>query len=200
MGQLRKAEFYRRFEAGAWLFAKEMTPGSPAAAAVGSWKTAQEQAQGFNDLFVLKHRLRGTTLDEEGRPKNRTPVDVPLEGFPVVPIAPSEVVWALQQSNQSRCVDAGGMSLPLLRLLPQQAIEVLAALMTLSLRFAAIPDGWRTAVVTPLLKPGKNPSDPNSYRPARKATLVPEARALPASSPQAGPALLTGPRPRDGAV
>lgn len=37
----------------------------------------------------------------------------------------------------------------------------------------SIPDSWKTQIVIPILKPGKDPSDPNSYRPiALSSTLA----------------------------
>lgn len=49
--------------------------------------------------------------------------------------------------------------------LPQKAILKLYYILNACLKMSYFPSNWKNAMVIPLLKPGKNPKDPNSYRP-----------------------------------
>jgi hypothetical protein len=148
---------------GAWRVAQSLDPPSPLQSTVGSWKTDAEQAAGFQRLFVEKHAARGSAAGALPTPPPR--VRAPQRGFDVTAVAASEVRWAVFQAKASRCVDAGGLSIPILRECPEPVFEALALLFTMSLRFTGFPPSWSQGIFVPALKNGKPPELPPSYRP-----------------------------------
>jgi hypothetical protein len=53
----------------------------------------------------------------------------------------------------------------LLKKLPRKAIVYLTHIMNACFKYSYFPTAWKQANVIPILKPGKDPSDPKSYRP-----------------------------------
>lgn len=51
------------------------------------------------------------------------------------------------------------------RALSEEQSESLLFLFTQSFQLGVVPEGWREGIVIPILKPGKGPSLPTSYRP-----------------------------------
>jgi ribonuclease HI len=65
-----------------------------------------------------------------------------------------------------------GVDAELLKLLSQDALSRVAHLFTNILRAGKLPARWKTAVVTALLKPDKDPSQAKSYRPVAITSLL----------------------------
>ena len=49
--------------------------------------------------------------------------------------------------------------------LPNHVRELLVEMFNKFFKESFFPNEWRRAIIIPILKPGKNPSDPKSYRP-----------------------------------
>ncbi len=58
-----------------------------------------------------------------------------------------------------------GLHARLLKMLPEEALEVVRGLFERSFREARVPQGWRVGEVIPLLKAGKSPTELGSFRP-----------------------------------
>lgn len=58
-----------------------------------------------------------------------------------------------------------GITNKMVKNLPPTAYITLATILTAMLRLSHFPSIWKSAVIIPILKPQKTPSDPESYRP-----------------------------------
>lgn len=76
----------------------------------------------------------------------------------------SELNTALQRK---KCTTPGMDNIPyvFLSYLPPQCRLVLLAFFNLIWEYGVLPTPWKKAIVVPILKPGKNPTLPSSYRP-----------------------------------
>ena len=80
------------------------------------------------------------------------------------PILLEELEDALQQSNSN---SLGNDEIPfdMLTHLPEEGRQFMLDLFNRIWLESSLPAGWRKATILPLLKPGKEPSSPESYRP-----------------------------------
>ena len=78
---------------------------------------------------------------------------------------PLSVTDAIQRAGQSTARGPDGISYAHLRHLGPHAISALCDLFNHSIRLNVIPSIWKLASIIPLLKPGKPPTSPSSYRP-----------------------------------
>ena len=67
----------------------------------------------------------------------------------------------------SKCTTPGkdGISNTFIKQLPSKARSYLLIIFNMIWHFSVCPTSWKEAVLIPVLKPGKDPSDPKSYRP-----------------------------------
>ena len=80
------------------------------------------------------------------------------------PISISEVHDALRRCGNSS-PGPDGMHYEMLRRLPLLSLDGILALFNQSWSSGVVPHSWRRAIVAPILKKGKLPSLPSSYRP-----------------------------------
>ena len=80
------------------------------------------------------------------------------------PISISEVYDALRRCGNSS-PGPDGIHYEMLRRLPLMSLEGILALFNQSWSSGVVPHSWRRAIVAPILKKGKLPSLPSSYRP-----------------------------------
>ena len=59
-----------------------------------------------------------------------------------------------------------------LKNLPNHKMTELLSLINKSWRYSKIPDNWKSALIIPIHKVGKDPSDPKSYRPISLLSCV----------------------------
>ena len=97
----------------------------------------------------VKRRLRGLGLDR----------DLPAQ------FTPAMVSEAIKRTGSSTARGADGVSYPHLKHLGPFGLRAVADLFNHSIRLNVIPALWKRASIVPLLKPGKNPTLPPSYRP-----------------------------------
>ena len=67
--------------------------------------------------------------------------------------------------NKKAAVGSDGISYILLKHLPEQWIINFHVIINKCWKEDILPDSWKTSIIIPLLKSGKNRSDPTSYRP-----------------------------------
>jgi hypothetical protein len=79
--------------------------------------------------------------------------------------SPSEVLEATKGLKVGKAPGPNGVPNKALRYLPNRAITFLTKLFNAVLRRLYIPPAWKHARVVSILKPGKNPTLPSSYRP-----------------------------------
>jgi hypothetical protein len=80
-------------------------------------------------------------------------------------ISPSEVLEAIKGLKVGKAPGPNGVPDRALRHLPKRAITSLTKLFNAVLRRQYIPPAWKHARVVSILKPGKDPTLPSSYRP-----------------------------------
>jgi hypothetical protein len=84
-----------------------------------------------------------------------------------VPISEVEVMAALRECDIQTAADPDGVDAVLISMVPVSALCTLFDLVVLR----GLPDRWRCAYVTPVLKPGKPPDQALSYRPVSNTSL-----------------------------
>ena len=92
------------------------------------------------------------------------------------PFTPTIVREALDRSGTSTAIGPDHLNILHLRNLGPAGISFLCTLFNLSVSHSNIPSIWKTAIIIPLLKPGKPASDGSSYRPI--SLLCPAAKVL----------------------
>ena len=81
------------------------------------------------------------------------------------PFSSEMVRDAVAKAGGSKARGIDGISYPQLKHLGPKALDALTALFNWSVKDNCIPTRWKVASVIPLLKPGKDPTTPSSYRP-----------------------------------
>jgi hypothetical protein len=136
------------------------------------WATSRAKARIFNKTFCRKHAspldrngLKFPTL--QGLPK---PV---LDGQPAPAVTKWEVIAAFQKLRPGGTPDDVGISPRLLLEFKEVLAPLIAKGLTALLRGEEpIPNSWRECTFIALLKPGKKPTDPESYRPVAITSLL----------------------------
>lgn len=82
-----------------------------------------------------------------------------------------ELLWALDKGN-GKSVGIDAIGYPMLRHLPYAIKCILLDIINRIWRAETVPDQWKTGLVIPLPKPGKNHKDVNSYRPISLLSCV----------------------------
>ena len=77
----------------------------------------------------------------------------------------SEVKRITNKGKTSSAPGPDGLSYETLKNLPHQAFTIIAAILNLAMSFHYFPSPWKTAHITTIPKPGKNPSLPQNRRP-----------------------------------
>ena len=77
----------------------------------------------------------------------------------------SQTEAAIKQARASKARGPDNISNLHLKHLGPAAIAYLTSIFNLSLRNSQIPDIWKSSIILPLLKPGKQATESNSYRP-----------------------------------
>jgi hypothetical protein len=96
------------------------------------------------------------------------------------PFTSAQTLEAINHASSSTAKGPDGLTSIHLKHLGPAGIAYLMAVYNLSVRDAVIPAIWKTALILPILKPGKPPSLGSSYRPI--SLLSPLVRSLSVSS------------------
>ena len=98
-------------------------------------------------------------------------VDVALRSYFLSPASepqlttPDEVHEATRRLKVSKAPGSNGLPNRALKHLPRRAVSVLARIFNAVLHTHHLPPTWKHARVISILKPGKDPALPSSYRP-----------------------------------
>ena len=152
----------------------------------------REIACAFNKQFsnVVNH----TPDPEARRTKRRLDSTCPLDTN-ASPFSPEIVRGAILHSGNSRAAGPDGLTILHLKRLGPYGLAYLTRLFNMSYNRADIPSIWKSAIIIPLLKPGKPPSLGPSYRPISllcpavkvlERLLLPELNRLPLAPSQHG--------------
>ena len=87
-----------------------------------------------------------------------------------------QTIEAIKRSKASKAVGPDGMSNLHLKHIGPKGLEYLTKIFNLSVHNSEIPDIWKQSFVIPLLKPGKDKGESNSYRPV--SLLCPAIKIL----------------------
>ena len=102
-----------------------------------------------------------------------TPTRAPPATPPAQPVTIEEVKTAILKHNLNGCADPDGITPRLLRLLPPNALELLAKLFDLA-SAGRVPRAWKDSVIVALPKPGPNRDYTlaGSWRPIALTSLI----------------------------
>ena len=92
------------------------------------------------------------------------------------PFTPDSVSKAIRDSKNSTAAGPDNITILHLKHLGPRGIHYLCNIYNNSIKTANLPDLWKSAVIIPILKPGKNPNDSKSYRPI--SLLCPASKIL----------------------
>ncbi|GBN48038.1 putative RNA-directed DNA polymerase from transposon X-element [Araneus ventricosus] len=80
-------------------------------------------------------------------------------------IQPSEVIKVIKNLNIKKACGLDCITNKMLKNLPCRMIFEFTEIINNIFKFNYFPKAWKTAVVVPILKPGKDPTQPENYRP-----------------------------------
>ncbi|GBN69708.1 RNA-directed DNA polymerase from mobile element jockey, partial [Araneus ventricosus] len=76
-----------------------------------------------------------------------------------------ELIKCIKNLNKNKAPGYDGIDNKIILNLPINCITTLSIIIENIMKFGYFPTRWKTATVIPILKPGKDPTDPVSYRP-----------------------------------
>ena len=114
----------------------------------------------FNELFHPK-----PLSDKSIRATRRKLCNIKFSNDDITPFTNEEVARAIRDSKASRAIGPDGINMLMLKNLGPIAIDYITYLFNLSLQVCDVPYIWKMARVIPILKPLKDISESNSYRP-----------------------------------
>lgn len=88
------------------------------------------------------------------------------------PFTSSELARAIADSKPGKAVGADKISCEMLKHLGKVACQKLLGFINYTWETGRLPNQWKQATITPLLKAGKSASDPSSYRPISITSCV----------------------------
>ncbi|GBM66122.1 RNA-directed DNA polymerase from mobile element jockey, partial [Araneus ventricosus] len=91
--------------------------------------------------------------------------NVPFKFNNIKPIDPTDIVNYTKKLNKKKAPGLDGISNKNIQNLPMHYFSLLAKIIESIMTFGYFPTRWKTATVIPILKPGKDPTVPDSYRP-----------------------------------
>ncbi|GFU98395.1 probable RNA-directed DNA polymerase from transposon X-element [Trichonephila clavipes] len=83
----------------------------------------------------------------------------------ILPALPSEVIFYIKKIKVRKCPGRDGITNKMLKHLPLITIFKITNIINNILNLRYFPSAWKTAVVVPILKPGKDPTLAESHRP-----------------------------------
>ena len=84
---------------------------------------------------------------------------------PIAPVNPEEIITYISKLKIKKAPGRDGITNKMVKNLPPNAVITIATILTAMLNTFMFPSIWKSAVIIPILKPGKESSDPESYRP-----------------------------------
>lgn len=83
----------------------------------------------------------------------------------IPPVDPTEITDYIAKIQIKKAPGREGITNKMIKNLPPNVILVIATILTAMLKTCTFPSAWKSAVIIPILKPGKDASNPVSYRP-----------------------------------
>ncbi|GBO01962.1 hypothetical protein AVEN_128704-1 [Araneus ventricosus] len=83
----------------------------------------------------------------------------------IKPCSPAEVAEEIEKLKSRKCPGKGRITNLMIKHLPKRAIVRITYLINCIIKLSHFPKSWKSAVVVPIYKPGKNAESPESYRP-----------------------------------
>lgn len=108
-----------------------------------------------NDILKAKQ----IASSSQNNPTNSNPIFAPIL------INKSKVKNTLKTLSNRKAPGSNNISNIVLKKLPENAIEVLTLIFNSCLKISYFPTAWKLGKICAIAKPGKDPSDPNNYRP-----------------------------------
>ena len=84
---------------------------------------------------------------------------------PIIPVEPEEITTYISKLKIKKAPGRDGITNKMIKNLPPNAIITISKILTAMLNTHTFPSIWKSAVIIPILKPGKESSNPVSYRP-----------------------------------
>ena len=134
-------------------------------------KDASSMSNAFNIQYA---RPMNHKTEKDNRKISRNIKKQPLNDAPV--ITSKQVKTAIQNAKNSKAFGPDNISTTHMKHLGPNAINYLTKIFNLSLSKCQIPAIWKSSVIIPLLKPGKDAGLSNSYRPV--SLLCPASKIL----------------------
>ena len=97
-------------------------------------------------------------------------VDTSRTPVPIVSL--EEYLWSVKTLGKGKACGPDGVYVESLLHLPKEAVVKFLCLLSNSIQTGFVPQGWRTASVVPLLKPGKDSKQNDSYRPISLTSVL----------------------------
>jgi hypothetical protein len=132
-----------------------------------AWKITNEDkselfADHLENIFCPHDDLHDTSTTETVL----TTLDTPLQlSLPPKPIKPSDVKNVILQLTKKKAPGYDLITAELLKELPRKGLVYLTSLFNSILRTTEFPLQWKYSQIRMILKPGKPPNSPSSYRP-----------------------------------
>ena len=123
----------------------------------------------LNDYYAKVFFDETATLRDEVRAPNRVPSTTPC-----MYVSVDEVRDAMGRSQRKKACGADGFPAGLVKDLckSDEFTCTLTMFINLCIKYAWWPDCWNELLITPILKPGKDPALPPSYRPIHIASVI----------------------------
>ncbi|GBN72808.1 putative RNA-directed DNA polymerase from transposon X-element [Araneus ventricosus] len=125
-----------------------------------SASTNVEKAEVIADHFVNQFQI-----NDIGNPRTENTVKTSIENFDTTKVRLSEITEFIKSTKINKAPGIDGITNKMLKNLPLKILLKLANLYNYMFKLKYFPQCWKTARILPILKPGKDPTKPISYRP-----------------------------------
>uniref|UniRef100_A0A3B3CGC5 Reverse transcriptase domain-containing protein n=1 Tax=Oryzias melastigma TaxID=30732 RepID=A0A3B3CGC5_ORYME len=130
--------------------------------------------KGFVNIHSSQNlSLEGRRAREQTKADNKEMLTGGGEGNDVInaPFTMGELMRALAKTNDS-APGKDEICYTMLRQLSKEGLKKLLALYNKVWLMGKVPEGWKEAIILPIRKPGRDPSNPGSYRPIALTSTV----------------------------
>ncbi|GBO26347.1 RNA-directed DNA polymerase from mobile element jockey [Araneus ventricosus] len=139
-------------------------------------QTDKEKANCLADSLEKQFQLNNVHHTETVNLVNNTVKEffnnAPHKFNDIKPIDPTEITNYIKKLNKKKSPGIDGINNKTIQNLPNQYIDFLAKLIENIMIFGYFPTRWKTATVIPILKPGKDPTLPDSYRSSEEKRVL----------------------------
>ncbi|GBN65038.1 putative RNA-directed DNA polymerase from transposon X-element, partial [Araneus ventricosus] len=135
----------------------------PTSIAFTNTDKAETIADSLQNQFTLNN-LTGTAT--ENRVNHTINEFNKTDNFPPLPTPnPTDIIKCIRKVSIHKAPGSDGITNNMLRNLPTITLIKIIHIINNIFKHQYFPISWRVAIVVPILKPGKDPTDPTSYRP-----------------------------------